>query len=231
MIRVEPATAAETDWAARQVVARHYLHSAPDPRGRPFCYVVRLGTELVGCLWFGRPESTRCYDGGLTYGGHEEVAGGRAAYDRWEILNLSRVWFSPDVQPGGRLYSADHLPGFTDRQRCWRSTLASVTIRTALARVGWDYLLAWPPVWVDEPYRIRAVLSYCDTKLHKGTIYRAAGFTLARVNDAGIETWWTPAVADLSEAEDASVRAASRDSGRCQRTRYKAVSLFDEVQA
>jgi hypothetical protein len=57
--------------------------------------------ERVGCLLFGRPEATACYTGGLTYGSQADVAAGRAAFDRWEIVNLARVWLHPDVQAGG----------------------------------------------------------------------------------------------------------------------------------
>lgn len=102
MIHIHLADRAATDWSCRVVAAHHYLRKAPDRRSRPLCYVVRAAQELVGCLFFGRPESTRCFAGGLTYGSIADVAAGRAAFDRWEILNLSRVWLSPDVQPGGR---------------------------------------------------------------------------------------------------------------------------------
>ena len=63
MIEVRPADAGERRWATAQVERHHYLRSAPDPRSRPECQVVTLGGELVGCLWWGRPEATRCYSG------------------------------------------------------------------------------------------------------------------------------------------------------------------------
>jgi hypothetical protein len=99
------------------------------------------GPRCVGILFFGRPEATRCYDGGLTYGSLGDVQTGRAQYDRWEVLNLARVWFSPLVQPGGlihRLGPDSGLPGYADRRGVWRSTLASSTIRQALDRIGYD---------------------------------------------------------------------------------------------
>jgi len=207
-------------WAKEMVIAGHYLHTAPDPRTRPFCYVVELGSQSwIGCLWFGRPESTRCYRGGLTYGSLDDVEARRAKFDRWEVLNLSRVWLSPEVQPGGRLYSPEHLPGFIDRKGLWRSTLASSLIRKALAQIGADYLLAHPPCFVEQPYAIRAVLSYCDTSLHRGVIYRAAGFSLARTNRAGIETWWTDGVAPLTPCQDRCVRELAETHPRSVRIR------------
>jgi hypothetical protein len=198
----------------QMVTAHHYLRSPVDVRSRPLAYHVRLMPNLgtVGCLIFGRPEASACFAGGLTYGGAEDVAAGRAAFDRWEVLNLARVWLSPRVQPGGNWHRPRFLPGFVDRRGVFRSTLASAAIGAALGRVGLDYLLAFPPCFLDQPYRIRALLSYCDTSLHKGMIYRAAGFQLARCNDDGIETWWTAEVRQLDPAEDERVRAvASRD--------------------
>lgn len=212
-------------WAQRQVTAHHYLHAPVDPRCSPLAYLVQIDhpailPQRVGCLIFGRPESTRCYDSGLTYGSSADVQAGRAQYDRWEVLNLARVWFNPVVQPGGALHGPAYgLPGYIDRRGVWRSTLASSVIELALACVGYDYLAARPPVDCAYPYQIRAVLSYCDTRLHKGTIYRAAGFQRARINARGIETWYTPAVAPLSAAQDAQVRRLAERSPRSQRIR------------
>lgn len=202
--------------AAQEAVAKHhYLHAPVDARCSPVAYLVTLAQErVVGCLIFGRPEATRCYTGNLTYGSQADVERERAAFDRWEVLNLARVWFDPRVQRGGHWYRPDLLPGFRDRRGQWRSSLASWCIETALALVGYDYLTQRPPVFPDEPYEIRAVLSYCDTRLHKGTIYEAAGFTLARRNEAGIETWFTQNVAPLSRYEHDQIRKAAWQSPR-----------------
>lgn len=207
MIALQLADAAQLCWAQRTVATHHYLHTPVDVRCQPLAYVLALDYAPLGCLIFGRPEATRCYAGGLTYGSQADVAAGRAQFDRWEVLNLARVWLHPDVQRGGRHYRTDVLPGYTDRRGVWRSALASTAIGWALARVGCDYLRARPPCFVDEPYVIRAVLSYCDTRRHRGTIYRAAGFTLARTNRAGIETWYTTAVAGLDAAQDREIQA------------------------
>jgi hypothetical protein len=229
VIRVILAPTQEAHWAQRQVAAHHYLRAAVDVRSRPLVYLVQAlefwssttphhRTFTVGCLIFGRPEATRCYVGGLTYGSQADVAADRARFDRWEVLNLARVWLDPCVQPGGALYRPDVLPGFTDRRGAWRSTLASAAIGQVLQQVRRDYLLAHPPCFLEEPYQLRACLSYCDTRLHRGTIYRASGFQLARRNAAGIETWWT-SLAPLTDAEDLDVRRASQRSPRAQRYR------------
>lgn len=217
--------AAGLAWCQRMVTEHHYLHAPVDPRCRPLAYIVHhqaswgaaaaAGPRAIGILIFGRPEATRCYQGGLTYGSQADVAAGRAQFDRWEVLNLARVWFHPRFQAGGLYCSADDgLPGYTDRRGVWRSTLASTAISWALARINADYLTARPPVFVEEPYAIRAVLSYCDTRQHRGTIYRAAGFRLGRTNEDGIETWWTDAVTPLTQAQDTHIRSLAAKSPR-----------------
>jgi hypothetical protein len=226
-VELHPANSTALAWARRQVERHHYLRSAPDPRSRPFCYLVTIAGERAGCLWFGRPESTRCYRGQLRYGSLADVSGGRAEFDRWEVLNLSRVWLSPDVQAGGRLCVPAVVPGFTDRKGAFRSTLATAVIHAAFARVGFDYLAAHPPCFPEQPYRIRAVLSYCDTRLHRGTIYRAAGMELARVNTAGIQTWWTRRVADLTPEQNLAVLRAAATHPRSRRIREQRRTLFD----
>ena len=159
--------------AQATVTQQHYLHTPVDSRCSPLAYEVAFHHGLLaGYLIFGRPESTRCYDGNLTYGSLKDVETGKAQYDRWEIINLARVWLNPCVQSGGKFYSPDYLPGYTDRHGHWRSTLASTVIELALSRINYDYLRAHPPCFPDEPYQLQICLSYCDLSKHKGTIYR-----------------------------------------------------------
>lgn len=222
MIRLHLADSRGLDWAQGVVADHHYLRAPVDPRCSPVAYLIEIErgpSSVVGCLVFGRPEATRCYDGALTYGSLKDVQDGRAAYDRWEVLNLARVWLSPVVQYGGRYCSERFLPGFVDRRGIWRSTLARDAILSALTTIGYDYLMQRPPCFVEEPYDIRVVLSYCDTSLHKGTIYRAAGFQLARINDKGIETWYTPAVAPLTSYQRQMVEKRAGQSWRSKRHR------------
>jgi hypothetical protein len=104
-------------WAQKTVAEQHYLHAPVDTRCTPLAYLLyHTASSLpVGCLIFGRPEATRCYNGSLTYGSQADVASGRAQFDRWELLNLARVWLSPRVQVGGDL-SGTNLPGFWDQR-------------------------------------------------------------------------------------------------------------------
>lgn len=161
----------------------------------------------------------------MTYGSLADVADGRAQLDRWEVLNLARVWLDPCVQPGGTFHNPRYLPGFYDRRYVWRSTLASTVIGQAQANIGYDYLAAHPPVDCAEPYQIKAVLSYCDRRIHRGTIYRAAGWELARVNSDGIETYYTTAVAPLSLDQDADIRRRAETSRRSARIRGRRAQL------
>jgi hypothetical protein len=210
------------DWAQGVVTDYHDLHAPVDPRCSPVAYLIELdhgSSSAVGCLIFGRPEATCCYDGKLTYGSLKDVESGRAQYDRWEVLNLARVWLSPVVQYGGRFCSSRFLPGFVDRRGIWRSTLASAAIELALTSIGSDYLMQRPPCFVEEPYDIRVVLSYCDTNLHTGTIYRAAGFERARTNERGIETYYTTAVAPLTSYQRDMIEKRAGQSWRSKRHR------------
>lgn len=223
MITLQIASERALERAQETVTQRHYLHAPVDSRCSPLAYEVLLHTQhseyRAGVLIFGRPEATRCYDGDLTYGSLKDVESGRAQFDRWEVLNLARVWLHPSVQRGGAFYQPELLPGYYDRRGEWRSSLASHVIELALGRVGFDYLSQRPPCFPDEPYAIRAVLSYCDTSLHKGTIYRAAGFELARTNERGIETWYTPNVAPLSSYQHDQVLKLAGQSYRSRRHR------------
>jgi len=102
-------------------------------------------------------------------------------------------------------------------------------LKIAAEKIGFDYLMQRPPCFLDEPYRIKYLLSYCDTRLHKGTIYREAGFELYRTNKAGIQTWRLP-VRGLTAAEDNQVQEASRVNTRAIRYRAQRaqMGLFEQ---
>lgn len=187
-------------WAQEQVTRFHYLHHPVDVRCRPLVYLVQYQDQPVGCLLFGRPEATRVSG---WYGSVEDVARGACPLTRWQVLNLARVWLHPDLQAGGR---------------CSISNAASWAIAQALRRVGFEYLVYHPPVWLNEPYEIREVLSYCDTNVHQGTLYRAANFRLVRTNERGIETY-ARQLRHLTHAEHAEIARRSRADLRARRLR------------
>lgn len=223
MIHLEMLDRAGLKWAQETVTKYHYLHRPVDTRTQAEGYAVHLSgiNESIGLLLFGRPEATRCSS---WYGGTDDVQAGRCEVTRWQVLNLSRVWLSPEVQTSGRFYSPEDIPGFTDRRGVFRSTLASEVIQAATHQIGHDYLIRRPPCFLDEPYQIEWLLSYCDTSKHKGTIYAAAGFELYRTNDRGIQTWRTR-LPGLTFEQDARIREAARINPRSIRFRAQRAQL------
>jgi hypothetical protein len=223
MLKVTLAEKSGLKWAQEQVCDHHYLHTPVDERCSPVAMLVTLFNERVGCLIFGRPEATRVNG---WYGSVEDVHTGKCRLTRWEVLNLARVWLNPSLQREGRWYHPQGLvgpsllPGFYDRQRNWHSTVASSAIDLALEQIAFHYLVCKPPVWMEEPYQIREVLSYCDSRKHKGTLYRASGFTLVRTNKSGIETYVRP-VRSLTVDEQAVIMKRSEQDPRCRKLRER----------
>lgn len=214
MLHLKLANKDELEWCQQQVIAHHYLHKRFDVRCSPVAYLVMLGEERVGCLIFGRPEAQRVNG---WYGSVEDITTGKCRISRWSILNLARVWLHPSIQHEGEHY----IPN-----------AATFVIGKALRSIVYDFLIEKPPVWIEEPYEILEVLSYCDTKIHHGTLYKASNFSLMRTNDNGIETYVRP-VRRLSHAEKAAIAQASSKDKRCQKLRAKRgqLSLFGAESA
>ena len=133
------------------------------------------------------------------------------------MLNLARVWLDPRLQRGGAWYVPD---------------AATRAIGLALHAVVLDYLLTFPPCFLEEPWKLRQCLSYCDTRIHRGTIYRAAGFELVRTNDAGIQTWARP-LRGLQGHERKAVERRAEVHPRSQRYRAQRaqLTLFEMLEA
>jgi hypothetical protein len=214
MLTLTLADAAGLAWAQGQVTAHHYLRRPVDDRCAPLAYLVLVEGQRAGCLLFGRPEATACYRGDLRYGGADARAAGRCDVDRWEVLNLARVWLDPRIQRGGSAY----VPNAGTR-----------AIGEALRRVVLDYLLARPPCFPDEPWRLRWCLSYCDTRIHHGGLYRAAGFARVHANAAGIETWARP-LRPLRRHEAAAVLRAANHSHRSRVYRSQRAARAEQLE-
>jgi hypothetical protein len=182
-------------WAQEQVTRFHYLKKPVDVRCSIQGYIIFLDLCRVGCLLFGRPESVRCTG---WYGGVEDVLSGTCRITRWQILNLARVWLDPMIQRGGEHY----IPN-----------AATQVIAQALQCIPYDYLRARPPVFLDEPYEITECLSYCDTRIHRGTLYKAANFHLVRENSKGIQTYSRP-LRRLTHAEKRDITRVAYQSPR-----------------
>jgi hypothetical protein len=206
------------------VTRYHYLHAPVDIRSKPLAYLVLLGGLWVGCLIFGRPEAARTGD---WYGDVADKVAGQCRFSRWELLNLSRVWLDPAVQQNGIWYSPDLLPGFYDRQGTFHSSLATTAILMALDCLVVDYLMAFPPVDVREPYQIAEVLSYCAER-HKGIIYQQSGFRLERENRQGLQTYARP-VRPLTPGEDAYIRFLAEHSPRSKHYRALRANTWTQL--
>lgn len=221
MIGLQPMDKLAIQATQRTVTEHHYLHKPIDTRCSIEGYWIYSGDELpgpAGIFLLGRPQATRVKG---WYG-----PGADCTY--WQVLNLARVWFHPNVQRGGSHYGPAFLPGFVDRHGDWRSTAVSEAIRKLVARVGFEYLLRRPPVFLDEPYEIRWLLSYCDTRLHRGTIYQAAGFERLSINATGIETWRIP-LPTLTDEQRTAIHQRSTEDQRAQRYRAKRAQHAMEV--
>ncbi len=189
--------------AQQLVTTAHYLRRPVDPRCRPLAYLVVLHDEyVVGCLIVGRLQSTRC---GGWYGTLDDVARGWARLSYGETLGLLRVYLDPSVQQGG----ASDVPN-----------AATWAVGQVCRRAPLDYLLACPPVDVTQPYLLRDLVSYSNPRLHQGTLYRAAGFRLERMNDDGLLTWVRP-LRGLQPLVRRQVRVASARDERARRLRSR----------
>lgn len=161
------------DWLNEMAEAHHYMHQKVHQKAHPFGWAVLVDGQM--CQPDGRPT------GFIIFASvHFTRLTGEFGYPglptKWQVLLLSRLWLHPETQAGGRLYSPEFLPGFTDRKGAFRSTLASEVIKLALSRVQRRWLEIHPPVFPDEPYHILKVISYANTRLFEGGIYHAAGF-------------------------------------------------------
>lgn len=153
-------------WAQNTVTKYHYLQRKVDWRARPMAYVVMLDGVRMGVLMLGIPHATRCQ---AWWGPGTETT-------QWQVVDLCRVWLDPAIQYGGEFARSEYLPGFVDRHNTFRPTVASWAIGEMFKRVQRDRVSLWPPVFPEEPYHIKLVISYHDPQFHKGTIYRAMGW-------------------------------------------------------
>lgn len=156
-------------------VAYHYLHQRVDNRARPMCYMLRSEQRWIGMVMAGLPHATTC----RTWWGK------RAGLTQWQVVDLCRIYLHPDVQAGGRHCDPGWVPGYYDRHGVWRSTLATWTIHQVLQRIQADRVALWPPVYLEQPYHIRLVISYHDPQYHRGAIYRLAGAAPMYTDAAG----------------------------------------------
>lgn len=177
MLGIRLGDKADLAWAQAVVQERHYLHRAVDWRARPMVYVVsRWGWDRLGLVMAGIPHAARC-GGWWGYPGLPT---------QWQVVDLCRIWLDPSLQAGGDLARRPgEAPGFVDRKGVFRPTTASWMMGEVLRRIQQDRVSLWPPVYPEQPYHIRLVISYHDPRFHRGTIYRAGGWQPMYSDGAG----------------------------------------------
>ena len=210
-------TKEERAWARTVCREQHYLHQEVHSRARPVFYLVVReegvllpdGTfraehsSFVGLLGYSRMQSSRCRG---WYGSEADVRRGWSTYTQWEILALSRFWLDARLQKGGAWY----IPRF-----------ASLVIRKSLELVGYHYLLLRPPAFLDRPFEVKQVISYCDGNHFDCMLYRYAHFRLKRVNDEGLRTY-VHQLSPLTPEQYRQVVEASRLDKAARRKRFSA---------
>lgn len=208
-------TKEERAWARVVCREQHYLRQEVHSRARPVFYLVvrEEGTllsdgtfraalsEKVGLLVYSRMQSSRCRN---WYGSEADVRRGWATYTQWEILALSRFWLDARLQKEGAWY----IP-----------RVASLVIRRSLELVGYHYLLLRPPAFLDRPFEVKQVISYCDGNHFDCMLYRYARFRLKRVNDEGLRTY-VHQLSPLTPEQRRQVIEASRLDKAASRKRF-----------
>jgi hypothetical protein len=139
------------DWLNTMATQYHYMHRPVHPRATPFGW----GIEFDGAQL--QPDGAP--SGFIVFSSiHYTKLRGEFGYEglptKWQVLSLSRLWLH------------DNLPRNSE----------TVTIGKAMRAVQKRWLEVHPPVFWDQPYEIRKVISYSDTRYHQGTIYKAANF-------------------------------------------------------
>lgn len=135
----------------RMAVEYHYMHRPVHPRACPFGWRVRFAGEDT------RPDGVPC--GFIIFCSiHFVRLTGVFGYEglptKWQVLSLARLWLHDD------------LPHNSE----------TVVIAKALKMVQRRWLEVHPPRFVNQPYHVRLIISYADSRYHQGTIYRAANF-------------------------------------------------------
>ncbi len=162
-------------WAQHIALNLHYLHRQVHDLAYPFAYAIldNASNQAVGMLMLAAPHFTRC----------REMFGYPGLPTKWQVLLLSRIWVEPDWQTEVAQLEDGSIqlsgPVKTDRNGKQHSLcVASCAIAQMLKRVDQDWLAHHPPRYLDQPYQIEKILSYCDpAQGHTGTLYKAANFT------------------------------------------------------
>jgi len=146
----------------------HYLQRWPDPRSLPFGYYISVDGKkraedgrLFGFLVLKKPQHHK----------QKKLFGYSGLPTSWQVLDLARVWINPMLQ---HQQNGHALCVFSRAvSRLWQPVDKP---HFRLRRLQADWLEHHPPRFLDLPYHIRVLISYCQLEHHDGTGYRAAGF-------------------------------------------------------
>ena len=213
-------TAEEREWVRYICREKHYKRQEVHGRARPVSYLVVReegwlladGTfrieqrERIGILIFARMRSSRCKG---WYGNSKDVARKWAKQTQWEMLVLSRCWLDPRIQKHGEW----HIP-----------RAASLVIRKSLESIGYHYLLLKPPAFIDRPFEIKEVISYCTSDRFNCMLYLFSRFKLVRENDDGLRTY-AHALPPLTDGQRRSILEASRLDKPARKKRRDSLAL------
>lgn len=139
------------DWLNDQAAKYHYMHRRIHPRAVPFGWAVTFDGELQQAD--GAPSGFIIF-ASIHYVRLRNEFGYPGLPTKWQVLSLARLWLH------------DSLP--CNSETC--------VIAKALRLVQRRWLEVHPPRFPNDPYQIRKIISYADTRFHTGTIYRAANF-------------------------------------------------------
>jgi hypothetical protein len=152
-------------WGA--IVGEHYLHQWPHELSCPFGYRLEVngvkfwGGLPLGVILFKRLEHTKQHG----------LFGYKGLPTAWQVLDLARVWVNPCLQ--GKLANG-HSPAIFSRM-----------VALSLKSVQRDWLEHHPPRFLDQPYHIELIMSYCDRQRHEGVAYRVSGFEKVGITSHG----------------------------------------------
>jgi len=128
----------------------HYMHSPIHCRACPFGWQVSFDGKVE---LDGKPAGFIIF-ASVHFTKLKQEFGYPGLPTKWQVLCLSRLWLHDDLPKNSE----------------------TVTIAKAIKMVQKRWLEVHPPRFLDEPYHIRKIISYADTRFHSGTIYRAANF-------------------------------------------------------
>lgn len=139
------------DWLNAQSAQYHYMHRSIHDRAVPFGWAISFDGERYhadGSAW-----------GFIIFASiHYTKLRGEFGYPdlptRWQVLSLARLWLHDDMP-----YNSE-----------------TCVIAKALKRVQRRWLEVHPPIDLSQPYHVRKIISYADSRYHLGTIYKAANF-------------------------------------------------------